>query len=133
MYTLNDDVIVEQYNEKSSKLPYIVLYSGNLYDDEKIFHTKENALNFINKDLGDINDDELSPNDRKFSKGKRYLYEEPCQFIFDTIKDDRVFLSEGDYIIRVKKKNNMIRDIVMVLFHKEFNILFKINKGVINK
>lgn len=124
-YILNDIVNIEQYHEKNSKLPWIILYSGNIQDEEKVFKTKEEALNFINKDLGDIYDDELAPDDRKFSNGKRYLYEEPSQFIFDTVKDDRVLLNEGDYIFRVKKKNNMIRDIVTVLSNQEFNVLFR--------
>lgn len=127
MYILNDGVTVEQYHKKDSKLPWIVLYSGNLQNDEKIFHTKEDALIFINNDLGDIYDDEIFVKDRDIlSDGKKYIYEEPCQFVFDTIKDDRVFLNDGDYIIRVKKKNNMIReDLIMVLSNKEFKILFK--------
>lgn len=124
-YILNDNVSVEQYHKKDSKLLWIVLYSGKLDDSEKVFKTKEEALEFINKDLGDIYDDELAPEDRKFSDGKKYLYEEPSQFIFDTVKDDRVLLNEGDYIIKVKKKYNMIKDIVTVLSNQEFNVLFR--------
>lgn len=104
---VHEDIEAIQFKEGMGEV-WVVLYTGNMQDYEKEFSTKQEAIDFIEKDEGRNFVDEDD-------KGYEIIYEDPMAFI------DNYHVEDGDYIITKKngQKDFMDKDI----FEKRYEMI----------